>query len=91
MCKYIFTELYPAVQFDSKDPIIMDYMRSMFFMLCWFYTKKEAKVEDINNYFNQFINTNFDESKLTQKEKYDIAFAKLAMGNSLTIPYLSLN
>jgi hypothetical protein len=27
---------------------------------------------------------------LTQKEKYDIAYAKLAMGNSLSIPYFSL-
>jgi hypothetical protein len=45
----------------------------------------------VNNYFAQFASTSFDESKLTQKEKYDIAFAKLAMGNSLTIPYNSLN
>ena len=91
MCKYIFTELHPTVQFDSKDPLIMDYMRSMFYLICWFYTKKEAKLDDINNYFNQYINTNFDQSKLTQKEKYDIAFAKLGMGNTLTIPYLSPN
>jgi len=60
MCKYIFTELHPTVQFDSKDPLIMDYMRSMFYLICWFYTKKEAKLDDINNYFNQYINTNFD-------------------------------
>lgn len=69
----------------------MEYLRSLYYLICWFYTKKETKVDEINNYFNQFVNTDFDESKLTQKEKYDIAFAKLAMGNSLTIPYLSLN
>lgn len=69
----------------------MEYMRSMYFLLCWFYTKKQPKIEDINVFYNQFINTNFDESKLTQKEKYDIAFAKLMMGNSLTIPYMSLS
>ena len=69
----------------------MEYMRSMYFLLCWFYTKKEPKNDDINVFFNQFINANFDESKLTQKEKYDIAFAKLAMGNTLTIPYMSLS
>lgn len=28
---------------------------------------------------------------MTQKEKYDIAYAKLAMGNTLSIPYHSLN
>jgi hypothetical protein len=28
---------------------------------------------------------------LTQKDKYDIAYTKLAMGNIVTIPYLSLN
>lgn len=91
MCKYIFTELFPATQFDIKDLLIMEYLRSMYLLICWFFTKKEPKVEDINNYFNQFVNTNFDESQLTQKEKYDIAYAKLAMGNTLTIPYNSLN
>lgn len=87
----MFTELHPQVVFDSKDPLIMDYMRSMYFLLSWFYTKKEPKVEDINVFFNQYINTNFDESRFSQKEKYDIAFAKLAMGNTLTIPYMSLS
>lgn len=91
MCKYIFTELFPLNQFDIKDQLIMQYLRSMYTLLSWFYTKKQPKVQDVNNYFIQFANTNFDESKLTQKEKYDIAFAKLAMGNSLTIPYISLN
>jgi len=63
----------------------------MYYLISWFYTKREPKLDDINHYFSQFASTNFDESKLTQKEKYDIAFAKLAMGNTLTIPYMSLN
>jgi hypothetical protein len=32
-----------------------------------------------------------EEILLTQKDKYDIAYTKLAMGNIVTIPYLSLN
>lgn len=60
MCKYIFTELFPLNQFDIKDQLIMEYLRSMYHLLSWFYTKKEPKVEDINNYFIQFANANFD-------------------------------
>ena len=60
MCKYIFTELFPLSQFDAKDQLIMEYLRSMYLLLSWFFTKKEPKIDDINNYFNQFVNTNFD-------------------------------
>lgn len=40
MCKYIFTEVFPLNQFDIKDPLVMEYLRSMYALLSWFYTKK---------------------------------------------------
>jgi hypothetical protein len=60
MCKYIFTELYPLNQFDIKDQLIMEYLRSMYYLISWFYTKREPKIEDVNHYFSQFASTNFD-------------------------------
>ena len=68
----------------------MDFLRSLYFLISWFFVKKEVKIEEINNNFILYLNKAYDEPTLTQKEKYDIAYTKLAMGNQFTIPYLSL-
>ena len=45
----------------------------------------------MNNQFILHLGKPYEDASLSQKEKFDIAFTKLAMGNQLTIPYLSLN
>lgn len=60
MCKYIFGEFFPPALFDIKDALIMEYLRAMYSLISWFYTKKEPAPEEINTHFAQFVNTNFD-------------------------------
>lgn len=69
----------------------MDYLKSLYYMVAWFFTKKEPKVDEISNQFILYLNKPYEDAALSQKDKFDIAFTKLAMGNQLTIPYLSLN
>lgn len=90
ICRFIFEETFPHTLPDSKDQLIMDFMRSLYFLIAWFFLKKELKAEEINNSFILYLGKTYDEPTLTQKEKYDIAFTKLAMGNQFVIPYLSL-
>ena len=44
ICRYIFEETFPHIQPDSKDQLIMDFLRSLYFLISWFFVKKELKI-----------------------------------------------
>ena len=69
----------------------MDFMKSLYFLIGWFFTGKEIKFEEISNNFILYLKKKSDEPFLTDSEKFSIAFTKLAMGNQFKIPYLSLS
>jgi hypothetical protein len=92
IARYVLEQLFnQRVVVDQKDPLVMDYLKSLYYMISWFFTKKEPKTEEVNNNFILHLSKPYEDASLSQKEKFDIAFTKLAMGNQLTIPYLSLN
>lgn len=39
--RYILEQLYShKVVIDQKDPLVMDYLKSLYHMISWFFTKK---------------------------------------------------
>ncbi len=77
ICRFIFAEVFPHAKLDQKDQLIMDFLRSLYFLLAWFFTKKEVKPEEITNNFTLYLNKASDEPTLSLKEKYEIAYTKL--------------
>ena len=49
ICRFIFAELFPTQTLDIKEQIIADFLRSLYFLLAWFFTGKEPKTEEIGN------------------------------------------
>jgi hypothetical protein len=44
ICRYIFEEIFKGkIPIDPKDPLVMDYLKSLYYMISWFFTKKEPK------------------------------------------------
>jgi hypothetical protein len=43
--RYIFEQLFKnKIAVDQKDPLVMDYLKSLYHMIAWFFTKKEPKI-----------------------------------------------
>lgn len=44
ICRFIYGEMFPHTKLDPKDQLIMDFLKSLYFLLAWFFTKKELKL-----------------------------------------------
>ena len=41
ICRYIFEQFFDAkINIDQKDSLIMDYLRTLYYLIAWFFTKK---------------------------------------------------
>ena len=49
--RYVYEQFFGKTQIDHKDALQMDYLKSLYYLVAWFFTKKQPKVEEINNQF----------------------------------------
>ena len=66
--RYIVEQLFNhKIIIDQKDPLVMDYLKSLYYMISWFFTKKEPKPEEMNNQFIIHLNKPYEDASLSQK------------------------
>lgn len=68
IARYVTEQLFShRVIIDQKDALVMDYLRSLYYMIAWFFTKKEPKVDEINNQFILHLSKPYEDASLSQK------------------------
>lgn len=40
ICRFVYNEMFPHTKLDPKDQLIMDFLKSLYFLFAWFFTKK---------------------------------------------------
>ena len=66
--RYIVEQLFNhKIIIDQKDPLVMDCLKSLYYMISWFFTKKEPKPEEMNNQFILHLNKPYEDASLSQK------------------------